>query len=138
MANKIFPEYSTIPNKSSEMPALKQAELGKAIVDRMDEMLDNNTVIKIRQKHTCNLTKKQIKEINDLKEKVGTIEEFCTEYSKVLSPGYIKKDGNDLTLSFGWGKCVCGMFRKLDEYEPVSKTWCECCNGHVKIGRAHV
>jgi len=23
------------------------------------------------------------------------------------------------------------MFRKLEEYEPISKTWCECCNGHV-------
>lgn len=23
------------------------------------------------------------------------------------------------------------MFRKLDNYEPISKTWCECCNGHV-------
>jgi hypothetical protein len=36
-----------------------------------------------------------------------------------------------LTVSFGWGKCICGMFRKLDAYEPVSKSWCECCNGNV-------
>lgn len=23
------------------------------------------------------------------------------------------------------------MFRKLEVYEPMSKTWCECCNAHV-------
>ena len=131
MANKIFPEYSTLPDNSSQMPANKQVELGKIIMDRMDDLLDNDTIVRIRQKHTCNLTKKQIKEINDLKEKVENIEDFCIKYSELLSPGYLKKDGNGFIMSFGWGKCICGMFRKLDEYEPISKSWCECCNGHV-------
>ncbi|MGF7059527.1 DUF6144 family protein [Brassicibacter mesophilus] len=131
MAVKIFPEYSTLPDKSSEMPADEQAKLGKIVMDRMDELLEKDTIVKIRRKHTCNLTKKQIQEINELKEKSGSLDEFCVKYSKLLSPGYVKKDGDLLTVSFGWNKCVCGMFRKLDKYEPVSKTWCECCNGHV-------
>ncbi|HOE78144.1 MAG TPA: hypothetical protein PKV63_05925 [Bacilli bacterium] len=25
------------------------------------------------------------------------------------------------------------MFRKLKNYEPVSPTWCQCCNGHNKM-----
>jgi len=128
MATKLFPEYSTLPDK---MPAQDQAQLGKAIMDRMDELLDKDTIIRVRQKYSCNLTKLQINEINELKEKSRSLDEFCVEYSKLLSPGYVKKDENFLTVSFGWGKCVCGMFRKLDKYEPVSKTWCECCNGHV-------
>ena len=128
MAVKLFPEYSTLPDK---MPPEEQAQLGKAIMDRMDELLDNDTIARVRRKHCCNLSKPQIAEINELKEKCKDIDEFCIEYTKLLSPGYVKKDGDHLTVSFGWNKCVCGMFRKLDEYEPVSKTWCECCNGHV-------
>lgn len=128
MAIKLFPEYSTLPDK---MPPLEQAQLGKIIMDRMDKELDKDTIIKIRQKHCCNPSKEQIIEINNLKEKCSNLDEICMEYSKYLSPGYVKKDGHLLTVSFGWNKCVCGMFRKLETYEPVSKTWCECCNGHV-------
>lgn len=127
-ANAIFPEYSTLPDK---MLAQEQAKLGKSLMDRMDELLDKETIIKIRHKHTCNLTPKQIREIDELKERSKDLDEFFQEYSKLLSPGYVRKAGDLLTVSFGWGKCVCGMFRKLEEYEPVSKTWCECCNGHV-------
>lgn len=25
------------------------------------------------------------------------------------------------------------MFRKLENYEPISPTWCQCCNGHNKM-----
>lgn len=128
IANEIFPEYHTLPDK---MPAQEQAKLGKIVIDRMDQLLDKETVVKIRQKHTCNLTKKHIQEINELKERSQSFDEFCLEYSKLLSPGYVRKDKDLLTVSFGWDKCVFGMFRKLDSYEPVSKTWCECCNGHV-------
>lgn len=128
MAVKIFPEYTAIPDK---MSASDQAQLAKVIMDRMDELLDKDTIIRIRQRHTCNPSKQQIDEINELKEKCSNLDEFCIEYSKCLSPGYVKKDGDLLTVSFGWGKCVCGMFRKLETYEPVSNTWCECCNGHV-------
>ncbi|WIV11544.1 DUF6144 family protein [Proteiniborus sp. MB09-C3] len=113
------------------MPAHEQAQLGKAIMDRMDELLDKDTIVRVRQKHTCNPSKQQIVEINRLKEKCNNLDEFCAEYSKFLTPGYVKKDEGILNVSFGLGKCVCGMFRKLEEYEPISKTWCECCNGHV-------
>ncbi len=127
-ANELFPEYSQLPDK---MPPLEQAELGRTIMTRMDESLDKETIIRIRHAHTCNLTQKQIKDIIDLKEKYKDFDDFCIEYSKLLAPGSVKKDKDILIVSFGWKKCVCGMFRKLKEYEAVSQTWCECCNGHV-------
>ncbi len=128
MAVKLIPEYSILPEK---MPANEQAQLGKAIMERMDELLDKDTIIKIRHKHCCNIPKDHIAKINELKEKCSNQDEFFKEYSKFLAPGYIEKSGNSLNVSFGCGKCVCGMFRKLETYGPVSKTWCECCNGHV-------
>lgn len=127
-ANEIFPEYLTLPDK---MPAHEQAQLGKVIMDRMDRMINKDIAVKIRQKHCCNVSKQQIDDIKELKEKTSSLDEFIIQYSKVISPGYVKKDGDLLTVSFGWGKCICGMFRKLDKYEPVSKTWCECCGGNV-------
>ncbi|QVK17420.1 hypothetical protein KHQ81_11255 [Mycoplasmatota bacterium] len=128
MVKEIFPEYADLPDK---MPAKEQAELGKIIMDRMDILLDENTIKKIRQMHTCNPSKEQVAKINELKEKTNNLDEFLHEYSKFLAPGYVKRDGDTLYVSFGLEKCVCGMFRKLETYEPVSKTWCECCNGHV-------
>lgn len=128
MATKLFSEYSTLPDK---MPPAQQAQLGKILMDRLDEQLDRNTIIKIRRSHCCNLSKEQITEINELKSNSSNLDELCQKYSICLSPGYVKKDGDLITVSFGWNKCVCGMFRKLGTYEPVSKTWCECCNGHV-------
>lgn len=127
-ANIIFPEYLTLPDK---MPAQEQAKLGKAIMDRLDKMVDRDIAVKIRQKHCCNVSKQQIEDIKELKKKTANLDEFVTQYSKLISPGYVKKDGDLLTVSFGWGKCICGMFRKLDKYVPVSKTWCECCSGNV-------
>lgn len=128
MALRVFPEYATLPDK---MSAQEQAKLGKIVMDRMDTLLDKDTIIKIRQKNCCNPSKQQIAEINRLKQKIHNLDELCLEYSKFLSPGYAKKDGDFLIVSFGLDKCVCGMFRKLEVYEPMSKTWCECCNGHV-------
>jgi hypothetical protein len=128
MAIKIFPEYRTLPDK---MPGHEQAQLAKVIMDRLDELIDEKTVIKIRQKHCCNIPKENIDIIKKLKEKCSNLDEICVEYSKFLSPGYVEKNGNQLTISFGWHRCVCGMFRKLETYETMPKTWCECCNGHV-------
>lgn len=127
-ALKLFPEYSTLPAK---MPPDEQARLGKEIMVRMDKSLDKNIIIKIRQKHCCNIPKEHIAKINELKEKYINLDDIIKEYSSFLSPGHIDKQNNLLRVSFGWGKCICGMFRKLETYEPVSKTWCECCNGHV-------
>lgn len=25
------------------------------------------------------------------------------------------------------------MFRQLKDYEPISPTWCQCCNGHNQL-----
>jgi len=128
MAVKIFPEYSTLPDK---MPTNEQADLGRVLMERMDKSLDKETIIKIRQRHTCNPSNLQISQINEVKDRTSNLDDFCIEYSNILAPGYVKKNDNSLTVSFGLDKCICGMFRKLKNYEPISKTWCECCNGHV-------
>ncbi len=128
MARQLFPEYTALPE---QMPLPEQARLSKLIMDRMDRLLDRDTIARVRRKHCCNPSRQQIEEIHALKEQCGDLDEFCAEYSKFFAPGHVEREGDLLTLSFGWGKCVCGMFRNLESYERMSKTWCECCNGYV-------
>lgn len=127
--NKLFPEYSSLCDK---MPQSEQAKLAKIITDRMDEMLDDDTVKRIRHKRCCNIPKNHEAEITRLKKEKKNTDEIIKEYSNFLKPGYIIKDKDSYIISFGLGKCVCGMFRKLSTYDLMSKTWCECCNAHVK------
>lgn len=128
MALKLFPEYPTLPEK---MPAHEQVQLGTTVINRMDELLDKDTISRIRQKHCCSIPKEDIEEIKRLKGQFNNLDDIIDAYSHFLSPGFVKRNGDLLSVSFGWGKCVCGMFRKLEAYEPISKTWCECCNGNV-------
>ena len=128
IALKIFPEYATIPDK---MDKDDQAKLMRLVMDRMDKKLDHETIVKIRHGHTCNLPKKQKQEMFELMLKCKNIEEFLVAYYHCTK----QEDGTYLT-NFGPGatKCWCGLFNKLDKYEPISITWCECCNGHTQKG----
>lgn len=127
-ASEIFPEYATLPDK---MTPQDQAKLGKVLMDRMDTLLTPQEVTQVRHKHTCNPSKEQVAEIIRIKEIEKDIDARCEAFSRFMAPSSIKRSGDIVTVSFDQEKCVCGMFRKLDHYEPTSKTWCECCNGHV-------
>ena len=129
-AARIFPEYSTLPDK---MNAADQADLARRIMDRMDKSLDRATIVKIRHGNTCNLPKEQKREMTEIMSKCKDIHEFLLAY------GYIRQeDGTYLSNFKQQPKCWCGLFRKLDKYEPISITWCECCNGHHKKGLQEV
>lgn len=90
-ALKLFPEYPTLPNK---MIAVEQVQFASTLMDRLDKELDKDTVMKIRQRHCCNPSKEQVSKINELKAMELNLEEFCVEYSKFLSPGYVMKEEN--------------------------------------------
>jgi len=127
---KIFPEYATLPDK---MNATEQASLARLVMDRMDESLDHETIVKIRHGNTCNLPKEQKHEMTELMSKCKDIHDFLIAY------GYIKQeDGTYLSNFKQQPKCCCGLFNKLDDYEPISTTWCECCNGHHEKGLREV
>jgi hypothetical protein len=126
---EIFLGYDEISNK---VKPEEKAVYAKKLMERMDSMLDDETRIKVRRACSCNLSKLQIAEIDDLMNQYDEINNFLIEYSKTLEPGSIKKLDDKLLVSFGWGHCVCSVFKKAKTYEPVSKTFCECCNGHVQ------
>ena len=129
-AMDIFPEHATLPDK---MNAVDQVALARRIMDRMDNMLDRDTVIKVRHGNTCNLPKEQKREMTALMAKCENIHEFLISY------GYVKQEDNTYLSAFEQQpKCWCSLFRTLDHYEPISITWCECCNGHHEKGLLEV
>lgn len=124
-ARRIFPEYSSLPDESRKMSAKEQFELAHSIMERMDHSLEREQIKKIRHSHVCNLTKMQVREFTELKERCESLDELLT------ACGCIKQGDGAYLLRWDNAKCVCGLCRKLDAYEAISKTWCECCNGHV-------
>lgn len=125
-ANKLFPEYDTLPDK---MDKQAQISIASRVMKRMDESLDKDTIVKIRHGHTCNLPKPQRAEMMELWSRCSSIDEFLTSY------GCEKQVDGTYVLSWerlGQTKCSCPLFYKVSEYEPISITWCECCNGHTE------
>lgn len=129
LRKKIFLGYDEISNK---VKPEEKADYAKKLMERMDIMLDTETRKIVRRACSCNLSKAQISEIDHLMNQFSEISEFLAEYSKALAPGSIKLLDDRLLVSFGWGHCVCSVFKKAKLYESVSKTFCECCNGHVQ------
>ena len=130
MATQIFPEYETLPDN---MNAADQLELARRVMDKMDAFLDRETIEKVRHGNTCNLPKEQKREMTELMASCKSIHEFLIAY------GYIKQeDGTYLSNFEQQPKCWCSLFRKSDQYEPISITWCECCNGHHEKGLREV
>ncbi len=126
-AKELFYEYETLPDK---MSAEEQAKLASKIMDRLNNLLDVETVKRIRYKHPCNIPKTYVAKIDELVEKHESVEKRIEEYVKWDERISISNEEDSIVVSWGLPKCVCGMFRKLKEYEPISKSWCECCNAH--------
>ncbi len=125
-ANKIFPEYNTLPDKLDKQT---QICIASCVMQRMDESLDKDTIVKIRHGHTCNLPKAQQTEMMELRSRCSSINEFLESY------GCEKQADGTYILSWeklNQTKCSCSLFYKVNEYKPISITWCECCNGHTE------
>lgn len=80
--------YDEISNK---VKSEEKAAYAKKIMERMDIMLDDETRKKVRRACSCNLSKMQIAEIDNLMNQSNEISDFLIEYSKALAPGSIKK-----------------------------------------------
>ena len=91
----------------------------------MDECLDKDTIKKIRHCHTCKPSKAQLEYMMTLWEKSNNIDEF------LLSYGCEKQNDGTYLMSYNLPNCACPLFYKVNDYQPISISWCECCNGHT-------
>lgn len=97
-ANELFPEYLTLPSK---MSAEDQIQLAHVLMDRLDKSLDQNTVIKIRQQHPCNIPKADKEKMQEIKESFENIPDRIKAYSQYLGGSFSSYGKNVYTFSWG-------------------------------------
>ena len=109
-------------------------------MNKMDELLDENTRKKVREDCACCLGGKRHKVCKEINEKYSTPQERIKAISETYPVfGYeIKITGkgkyevsffNNTNPEF---KCVCQAGSLYELNKKWSKTWCYCCGGHVK------
>lgn len=129
-AKKVFPEYESLKDSMSPQ---EQVDMARILMKRLDERFDKETVLAIRMAHPCGIPKQDQEIMRDIKSKITDIEERIKAYKDHINGFYIKLSENEYVFTWGLKSCVCGMFRKLKDYEPISPTWCQCCNGHNQM-----
>jgi hypothetical protein len=104
VANKIFPENNSLPDK---MSAEEQAKFAKVLMERLDKELDKETVLEIRMKHPCGIPKEYKTKMSEIKEKHSEAEERLTEFSKYLGGRCEKLTDSEYIFIWGLTDCVC-------------------------------
>ncbi|MTI71866.1 MAG: hypothetical protein FH751_16580 [Firmicutes bacterium] len=108
----------------------KRAEIMKMVTERMDNLLYEKDIIKIREACACK-PQKFLKKAKELNREAKNIEDFLY---KLQETGYagnsIRLEKNIIHGKFGIGKCVCGMVG--DTKSLISISWCHCCKAHIR------
>ena len=100
---------------------------------RLDDEFEEDVVLDIRMKHPCGIPKDIKEQIIKIKSDLGNKDDPIEALMKYLKGSFNKLSANYYQITWGLKECVCGMFRNQKDYEVISPTWCQCCNGHNKI-----
>jgi DNA integrity scanning protein DisA with diadenylate cyclase activity len=125
--------------KESSSPETK-AQWAYEAVRRMDETLDSDTCIKIRENCTClksNENSIYAKTFRKLRKQYKDEDNYIDEVIKYLNDtkplrrcGKVSRKGNRIFSVIGEGKCSCPTIREGLK-RPISVTWCHCCKGSL-------
>lgn len=135
--NKILSNLDYVKESSnSEIKAKWASE----VVKRMDELLDINTCISIRENCAClksNENSIYAKEFRKLRKQYKDDDEYIAEAIKYLNEtkplrrcGAVSRQGDRIYSIIAEGRCDCPTIR-TGLKEPISITWCHCCKGSL-------
>lgn len=110
-----------------------QVKLARVLMNRLDGKFDKNTVKAIRRKHPCGIPKPTQDQISKIKNEFSNNEDRIKAFIDCLNGSMTTINEKEYFITWGITECVCGMFRNLKDYEFISPSWCECCNGHNKL-----
>lgn len=129
MRRRILPEGECIYSTSTSK---QKAGWAKAVIDRMDQLISDDEMRKrIRHGCACGISRKQEDLVRRAKVKHANLDDYLAELSSTGLHGKMQREGNTLQVAFNLGRCVCSVVSGATE--PLSRTFCECCNGHVKM-----
>jgi len=106
-------------------------------MNTMDELLDEETKIKVREDCACCLEGKRYKLCKDVNKNCKTTEEKISVINKthyifgheikIIKPGKYEVTFFDEKIPLKTCSCLKTVMEK-----PMSKTYCYCCGGHIK------
>ncbi len=107
-----------------------RAEWAKEVIDRMDDLLEEDQCIRIRERCACSLTSWRLIKMKRLYKSHPDLDDFlaAVEASGLMGKS-VKREGDIVRVNFGVGHCVCSFVRASPE--PISITYCHCCKGHL-------
>jgi len=127
-ANHFIPdEYLNGDNKTAK----QKAQIMNAILEKMDYELDISVIKNIRRNTSCNITKNQMEIIDCSKNKTNIQVEQCEIINAGIAPSKIEMLGNKYIFRFGYGKCICRMFSKIENPKSF-RSFCYCCAGNIE------
>jgi len=120
----------------SKTPHKKKCEWCYEATNRMDELLDEDIKLSIRENCACRL-KTFSKECDKIRNSYSSVQERLEAVLKspTLFGNILKVRENGKFDVIFWNpkndvfKCVC----MKNQDKVWSKTWCQCCAGHIKL-----
>ena len=125
--------------KESSSPEVK-AQWAYEVVKRMDEVLDSETCIEVRENCTClksNENSIYAKTFRKLRKQCTDEDSYIDEVVKYLNDtrplrrcGEVSRKGDRIFSVIARGRCACPTIREGLK-QPISVTWCHCCKGSL-------
>jgi hypothetical protein len=114
---------------TSKSSKLKRAGLLKTVMERMEQLIDRETAIRVRASCACK-PPSFLKRAKEIYAASPDIPAFLREMEKQRTLGSpLKLEGNRIVGEFGFRACVCAKVN--GSKEPLPMLWCECCKGHI-------
>lgn len=108
----------------------KRADAMKSVMSKMERLLSDEDIIKIREKCACK-PQKFINTVKLIKTNSINNNERLKKLENTGFAGFVtKKSENMLRVEFHSRTCFCGMVGKSKTIIPLS--WCHCCKEHIK------
>ena len=125
--------------KDGSNPDVKAEWAGK-IVKRMDENLNSDVCINIRENCAClksneksiyaQTFKKLRKQNNDESEYLNAVVDYLNATAPLRRCGEVSLNGDKIITVIACGRCECQVLKNGLKI-PISVTWCHCCKGSI-------
>lgn len=117
-----------------------KAQWAHEVIKRMDEVLDSETCIKVRENCTCLKSnensiyavtlRKLRKQCTDGDSYIDEVVKYLNDTKPLRRCGEVSRKGDRIFSVIARGSCACPTIREGLK-QPISVTWCHCCKGSL-------
>lgn len=111
----------------------RKAAWAREVVGRMDDSLSPEQCREIMERCGCHIDPRASRRERQVWQECASLEEFaeCKREQGWMDDGFLA-EGDTLRIKISNGRCHRGLVRGREE--PISRTYCLCCAGHLRHG----